>query len=242
MTRVLEVPNRIGRLIAGFCAVWMVASSTLVSAEVPKAALEKMASDEFTTRELGFSELKKWSMENLNASPEQLYKTWKNIADPEVKTRCFSLMKGAVIQRKFGRGKGFVGVRMEDVTIPGKPGDAGIIGVRITQVVPNTPAQKAGLTAGDVVIGVDEVDFNKMPKAQVQAGAVEVFSAYIQSKHPEDVITLHIMRGGKKIEKKVRLMLRPADADIDPFGGRMHENQADDTELFFDGWLKKMEG
>ena len=77
------------------------------SAQVPEAALQKMASAEFSVREQGYEVAKKWSLANVKTAPELLYKAWLNQEDPEVKTRCYTLMKDAVIHREFGRGKGF---------------------------------------------------------------------------------------------------------------------------------------
>lgn len=212
-------------------------------AQLPKESLTRMGSDQFSERQKGYDEIKKWSVKNLKNSPETLYAAWKKSEDPEVKTRCYTLMKEVLLQRKFGRGRGFVGVRMDDAVLPGKPGEAAVLGVRIIQVLPDTPGQKAGLIAGDVVIGVDKVDFNKAPRARAQNGVTEVFSIYIQSKQPDDVITLHIMRAGKKIDIDVKLMLRPAAADNfgDPFG-RRRENERNVAEKYFADWLKKMGG
>lgn len=207
---------------------------------VPKEALEKMASDEFKVREQGYLDLKKWAKNNAKQAPEILHKTWSGEADPEVKTRCFSIMKDAVILRKFGRGPGFVGVRMEQVMLPpAKAGEAATPGVRITMVLPNTPGQKAGLLAGDVVIKVDDVDFKKQRNVEFGNAAVDLMVTYIQSKHPGDIITLHLLRAGKKMEVKVKLMLRPDDVDPDPFG-RAAESRSLKQERFFSDWLKEM--
>jgi len=227
------------RLLAVVCSMCLTAIH--LSAQVaPKEALVKMASDKFAERELGYENLKKWSMANMKTSPEVLFSTWKKMVDPEVKTRCYSLMKEVLILRQFGRGRGFVGVRMDSVALPGKPGEAAVLGVRITQVIVDTPGAKAGLMAGDVVLAVDKLDFNQLPEGRLRLGTVEVLSSYIQSKHPGDTITLQIMRAGKKIEKKVTLMLRPPEVDRDPFG-RVPENDIHEKkEKYFEDWLFNM--
>lgn len=207
-------------------------------AELPRTSLKKMASAEFSERQQGYEELQQWSKENVKQAPDLLYQVWNQEKDPELKTRCYSLMKDAVILREFGKGKGFVGVRMEEAIVPGGANLPARRGVRIAQVVRGTPGERAGLAMGDIVTGVDDVDFSKFEQAQAPDGVVDVFSDYIQSKHPGDVINLHILRGGKKLEKKVRLMLRPDGIDRDLFG-RDDEALINRSDLFFETWLKK---
>lgn len=231
----------IGRWAATACAAMLAAGSA--AGELPADAIKKMASDEFAVRRLGYEQAKEWAQKNLKNAPEMLYKEWKRSPDPEVKTRCYTLMKETLLQRKYGRGRGFVGVRMEEVAIPGKKGAAALVGVRVMQVLPDTPGKKAGLVAGDVVTGVDAVDFSKRPGRRLPDHATNEFSRYIQSKHPGDTITLHIVRAGKKIQKKVTLMKRPAEADRfgDPLGRRA-EARREARERYFNDWLKKMGG
>lgn len=235
---------------------WLGWASGLM-AEVPEGVLNQLSSETYEVRKKAYSELKKWSVENIKTAPERLYKVWCVSKDPEVKSRCYTLMNEMVIQRRFGRGKGFVGVRMEEFLIPGKNGVRGRIGVRISMVLDKTPAQKSGLRVGDIIMGVDELDLNKkllkriLDRAQGKRGvgqarvagmddAVLLFSNYIQSKQPDDVITLRIFREGKMMDVPVTLMKRPASADFDAFG-RSRPNDRSEREEFFNDWLKKME-
>ena len=195
---------------------------------LPQGVIKKLSSDQYEVREKAYAGLHQWAVTNMKDSPEVLYQAWKTCEEPEAKTRCYSLMEEMVIQRKYGRGKGFVGIRMEEFLVPGKEGKAGRPGIRVSFVLPDTPAAKAGLKVGDVVLGVDDLDFSKMPKVGearigigLGMGTVLKFSEYIQSKQPDDVITLHLMRAGKVSDMKIKLMKRPASADevqLDPFG------------------------
>lgn len=210
-----------------------------VSAEMPGDVLDKLASGQFKERQSAYAQLEKWAEENTKTSPEALHKAWLASEDPEVKSRCYSLMKGVVIKRRFGKGKGFVGVQMEEIELPGKPGAEARAGVQVKMILPKTPAQKYGLAVNDVVVAIDEVDLSNPPKEWRLNSAVLVFSHYVQSKQAGDTVTLHIVRGGKRIEKKIVLMKRPASADVDPFGRHRPDGNRE-AERFFKGWLKEM--
>jgi len=237
--------------------------SGFVVAEVPgvlpKGELTKLGSDQFEERQKAYVELKKWSVDNLKTSPELLYKVWAKSENPEVKTRCYVLMKEAAIVRQFGKGQGFVGIVMDVANIAGKEGEPGRSAVRIAEVRANTPAEKSGLKVGDVILGIDDCDFHAESLKQALDAAhggkpklvpgmnprlirnpvVNVMADYVKSMHPGDEVTLHMLRHGKEVEKKLTLMKRPAYANVDAFG-RMLQDSRKDEDDFFEGWLEKM--
>ena len=231
-----------------------------MAAGVPDEAVKNLSSDQFEVRAAAYVELEKWSKKNAKTSPELLRKVWNESKDPEVKTRCYELMKKAVLVRKFGKGKGFVGIMMDPMVIRqrlgqkpqggkapegekkpegGKPPKVQVKkGINIAQVLPNTPGQKAGLKAGDVILGIDQLDFNKLPEEKQNIDVRSLFQLYVASKQPDDVITLHLIRGGAKMDKEVTLMKRPSSADLDPFGNnRLGGKEREEQEAFFDQWL-----
>ncbi len=226
---------------------------TSLDAEPTNALLDKMNSDEFDVRSKAYAELKVWAKKNIESSPEQLHKAWKASKQPEVKSRCYELMKDVAIQRRFGKGKGFIGIRMQEIAVadPGnkEPGNQEkLAGVQITLVMPDTPGEKAGLKMNDIILGVDALNFgkSKIPPAnarfgfqQIDFGTVTRFGDYIKSKQPDDTVTLHIMRGVKKMDVKVTLMKRPASADVGVFGRGTIDPQ-DEKDRFFETWLRSM--
>ena len=236
--KIILEPRYIKRLLNVCCGLCLMSAS--ISAQVlPKEAIKLLGDDQFTKREKGQAQLLKWSLANLQKSPEMLYSAWKKEKDPEAKTRCFSILKKVVTLRKFGRGPGFVGIRMDAAIVAGGPDKEELIGVRITLVLPGTPAEKSALALGDVVVGVDALDFNQPNKRHLINDVLDAFMEYIREKHPDDEITLHIIRNGKKIEKKVTLIARPPDAD-GPFG-RAQNDTWEQKENYFNEWLNKME-
>ena len=214
-----------------------------VSAEqLPKAIFEKMASEEFKVREEGQRELREWAKKNTKTAPEILHDAWKQKVDPELKSRCFDVMRETVLLRRFGPGPGFVGIQMVSIILQAeKPDEVAAVAVRISNVLPNTPGKRAGLLAGDIIVGIDQVDLNKPAEGELRFGADERLTAYIKSKHPDDVITLRILRLGKKMDKDVKLMLRPDSADILGFGQK-GPSRKEVREQFFQTWLKERAG
>jgi len=89
---------------------------------------------------------------------------------------------------------------------PSPPANSAYLGVvfekgtlRIDEVTEDTPADKAGLKAGDVVVGIDSV------KLKVYADLTE----YLSRKRPGDEVTIVVTRDGAEMKFKVRLARRP---------------------------------
>lgn len=228
-------------LVLGFLAM------RISAAELPREELKGLASDQFTERQMAFANLQSWSLKNKEAAPELLHQVWAESQDAEVKSRCYSLMKEALLLRKFGRGRGFVGILMNSIDVKKElKQEAQHMAVQITEVVANTPAEKAQLRPGDMILKVDHLDFGNLSKKQkvglpLMQGGMDVrplFQEYVKSKQPDDVITLHLLREGKKLQVKVTLMKRPASADRVPYFGQELQ-EADKKRLFFDKWLEQ---
>lgn len=218
--------------------------------ELPPAQLEKLSSDDFEERETAYKAIHEWADQNLTAAPELLYKAWRANEDPEVQSRCYNLMRQMVTQRKFGKGKGFLGIRMTGVILPAKPGGpAGLQAVRVENILDDTPAQKVGLRMGDLIVRVDELDLQQANPAnlgaEVKPGrlrmglglemhSVSRFSDYIKSKQPGEKVVLHCLRGNQRLEIEVCLMKLAAAND--PNHGQVEA----EAEMFFRQWLEEM--
>jgi S1-C subfamily serine protease len=75
-------------------------------------------------------------------------------------------------------------------------------GALIQQVVSGTPAQKAGLQAGDIIFKVDSTDINTS----------EDLGNYLTTKSPGDQITVNVNRNGSNVSVKVTLGTLPSGA------------------------------
>jgi serine protease Do len=72
-------------------------------------------------------------------------------------------------------------------------------GVLVQDVLPGTPAEKAGIKAGDVILSVDGKDVN----------AANEIQTIIAEHKPGDVVSVKIFRGGSTSEKEVTLKELP---------------------------------
>lgn len=68
-------------------------------------------------------------------------------------------------------------------------------GVYVSEVTPGSGAAEAGLRQNDVIVQIDNVDINKFAD----------LTGYINSKRPDDVVHVSVLRDGKKREVNVRL-------------------------------------
>ncbi len=92
------------------------------------------------------------------------------------------------------REEGFLGVSLAQRT------DGGV-GSIIETVQPDSPAQKAGIEVGDVVLAVDGEPVNG------QAGLV----AAIRDRSPGDTISIDLVRDGERVSVSATLVARPRD-------------------------------
>ena len=224
-----------------FVVAMFFSGSSVVGKEkvaLPDGVVERLASEQFQERNQAYDQLFKWTQKHLEVAPKLLYDVWKKSEQPEVKTRCYELMRESVIAREFGQGKGFIGILMNTLGVLPK----GIKnGISVAQVLPKTPGAKAGLKAGDLIIGVDKTDFNNLPAQKQNVEVMQLFQEYTKSKHPKDAIVLHLLRGEKKIDRKVVLGKRPEAVDHGFFdAGEERAKKRAECEAYFLKWMQEM--
>ncbi|MEK9772420.1 MAG: PDZ domain-containing protein [Opitutae bacterium] len=81
-------------------------------------------------------------------------------------------------------------------------------GVRLSQVFPGTPAEQAGLLAGDLVFRID----GQLVQAY-RPEDVEVFGNMIKQYRIDSVVTFEVWRDGKTLELNATLTKRPTPAN-----------------------------
>lgn len=111
------------------------------------------------------------------------------------------IAKGKVI-------RGWLGVVIQEVT----PDMAEAVGVKegviIAQVMPSSPAEKAGLKVGDVVIAIDGEKVSSVRDLQLR----------VMRTSPGKEITLTVIRNGKEENIKVKVEAMPEEAKISQAG------------------------
>jgi S1-C subfamily serine protease len=107
-----------------------------------------------------------------------------------------------LVQRSSGTGKrGFVGIGLLLHAFFDKNGEVNFA-IRVSQVMPDTPAQKAGLRVDDIITGIDNT-------ALADKDATQRFMDIVGAMPPGREVTLKYRRDGKDLEAKVTLMPRP---------------------------------
>ena len=196
-------------------------------------SMGRLSHEEFKTREAAQGELLEWGKGRVVEGIETFYQAFRTHEDPEVRLRCRALVKELVILKQADEGQGYIGIMMlEDQVIP--PGGEMRRVVRITKVIDGTPGEKAGLLMGDLVTGIDKIEFGKEE-------AVTAFGDYVRSKKPKEKVTLKILRRGEAIEKRVELMRRPPMNERNLLWGNdfIPPDQKTVEEEEFQRWLKK---
>jgi serine protease Do len=91
------------------------------------------------------------------------------------------------------------------------------LGIYVAQVVPDSPADKAGVQTDDTVVGIDE---------QAIVRFEDLLSYLFNSTIPGQDVTLHILRNGKAMDLDLTLAERPAETASQATGGPVSIGQA----------------
>jgi hypothetical protein len=208
----------------------------------PEGWIQELESPEFAVREKAGGKLAKWAEDQPVEARKLLLSHFRSHDDPEVRMRCRELLRSSVLSEHRGRGKGFVGIMMQEIGIAG-----GGFGVRISMVQPDTPAAKAGLRVGDVIEALNGRRWD-VPGADMQ------FRAEVMGLQPGDEATLRIRRRGEAQPLDVGVVLgeRPPDIDemiwpqlrIDPEIARRQreERKKLEDDAIFQRWLDQQLG
>ncbi|NNC90256.1 MAG: PDZ domain-containing protein [Akkermansiaceae bacterium] len=197
-------------------------------------AIRELGDEEFKKRTAAQEQLLAWGRENIEDGIERFYKVYRTHDDPEVRVRSRELLKELVVEKSAVDGEGYIGIMMREDAVP-RPGGGIRRAVRVTAVIDDTPAQKAKLREGDLVLGIDDRDL-------AAEGSMEAFGAYVRSKKPADKVTLHVQRINQKLDIEVELMRRPnlPQNNLQLFGGELRMPPVEEQEeSAFQAWLRK---
>lgn len=129
------------------------------------------------------------------------YEAYSSGPDPEIRMRARAVLL-ELVQRSTGTGKrGFVGIGMLLHAFFDKGGEVNFA-IRVSEVRPDTPAQKAGLRVDDIIIGIDDTVLD-------DKDATQRFMDIVAAMPPGREVTLKYRRDGKDLEVKLNLMARP---------------------------------
>lgn len=223
-----SVPVVISLLIFHASSAWCL--------ELPGTPLEKLRSETFSTREEGQAEILGWARtQPSNVVRDELFRQSQTAGDPEVRARCLAVLKALVSEDYFKEGEGYIGIRMQDefANFPGDPKQRAVI--RVTQIVPDSAAEKAGLALNDLIGELDAAIWREQPMTIP-------FGEKIRQQKPGAKVNLKVLRDGKVVDVIVTLGRRPLIADTPFFTEEDVDMEAMERaaqDAFFRRWLDR---
>jgi hypothetical protein len=118
--------------------------------------------------------------------------------------------------------RGYLGIRL-GVPDPQTSQDLGLSegeGIFVREVMDGTPAQEAGLEAGDVIVEIDGLRATDIPS----------FMMHIADTPVGDEVRVRFVRDGREAVARVRLMERPGDVDGPPQQSIVDPEDPEDPE------------
>ncbi|MFC4993732.1 PDZ domain-containing protein [Rubritalea tangerina] len=215
-----------------FSVPYMLSCSLLLSgslcAETHADLVEQLNAETYEKRAEAHLALESWAKDNPEDAIGILLEYYKKEAAPEAKSRLLGLIKDRVIFEKYGKPKGFVGIRMDNGAE--KINGEVLSVVLVTEVVDGSPADQFGIEQGDAIFSVDRKQFNRNAVASMQ------FIEMVTSKREGDRVEIELMRGGEV--KKVSLVLGAMPAELERQQNfRTRRDPVQDREDYFDQWL-----
>jgi hypothetical protein len=188
-------------MIAG-SLLWGLPAVALCQDATTRALVDSLASEDFKQRAAAQRDLSQWALGRPDLGQDWLMREFTAAEEPEIRLRLREVLKTVVIAEHQKTGPGYVGITMQDVqaSVPGEEGLRG--GVAVTRVVPDTPASRAGLRAGDVIVALDQLRWNGDT-------AMTAFAEAIKRYKPGEVVQLEILREGELKKIPVTLAPRP---------------------------------
>lgn len=221
--------------LAAGCFLGIFSAWPSFGADLPPALLSQLGAEQFRTREAAELELLAWARQRPEAAMDQLLRESRAHGEPEVRERCLAVLKELVNDEFLRDGEGYVGISMRDDTLM-VPGDDRLRHViRVMHVMRESAAHKAGIVAGDVIVGTSEDTW-------YDGRASEQFSVKIQRMRPKTRVVLKLLRENEVVDVAIALGRRPDENAMrqgDPRVAEAAARRARDD--FFEAWLKKQE-
>jgi membrane-associated protease RseP (regulator of RpoE activity) len=95
--------------------------------------------------------------------------------------------------------------------VPSAPLPQGVVGALVVTVLPRTPAERAGLQSGDIIVAVNDEP----------VGPGRPLQDLIAQYRPDDRVTLVVLRGNEQLRLEVHLAENPAQPNQGYLGVRV---------------------
>lgn len=199
----------------------------------PARWLENLGSEKFKERQAAQEELIKWAEKN---GVREIYQTYVNSDDPEVRKRCHEILRAQSDREYLNDGQGFMGIQMLEEMSVIEGDERPRACVRIALVVPDGPADLAGLKPGDLIVSMDQEKW-------YDPNVMELLIKKIADYKPLQKVNLTIQRTGEKnlLEIPVILGKRPVPDLRMMRHDAMQELDQQAREKHFAEWLKRQQ-
>ncbi|MFN9027082.1 MAG: PDZ domain-containing protein, partial [Akkermansiaceae bacterium] len=201
--------------------------------EIPRGLVEGLASEKFKQREESQQAVEKWTNEKGPAAVTAVYKLYISSDDPEVRNRCYRILRVLSEKDYMNDGKGYLGVQLAEEMI--ENGDKPRFGIRITYIMPGSQAEVAGIKVGDVIASMDGKKWNEQ-------GALNELINTVASYKPLRKVVFEVKREGEKnlLEIPVILGKRPVEnlSTSTLYYNNIEQLEKEAREKHFTEWLK----
>lgn len=169
--------------------------------------VDSLASENFLERVEARDKLLEWGRKNPPRAMDLLYAEYGTATDAEARILLREALRDLVVEDHLrNHGEGYVGVRMLELPNVAVPGDQmPRAGVQVIVVEPESPADRAGLVVGDVIVSLDGLRWSG-------PGATDAFTSAVRKHKPRETVKLGILRNGEMNEVSVALGTRPLGA------------------------------
>jgi hypothetical protein len=230
------------RLLAGMV---LIAIPAIALGQEPKIRtwVASLSSENFLERVEAREKLLEWGRKNPGRAMDLLYAELTAATDAEARILLREALRVLVVEdHQRNHGEGYVGVRMLELNVA-VPGDqAPRTGVQIIGVEADSPADRAGLVVGDVIVSLDGLRWSG-------PGATDAFTQAVRKHKPRETVKLGVLRNGEMNEIPVALGIRPLGAlerqdflwanGMPPSLPNPEEAEEKARETIFRAWLER---
>ena len=187
--------------------------------------VEQLGAEAWDEREKASQHLVQEGESKRDVVISQLLAAYLNHQDPEVRYRARSVLRALVDKYMFLEKKGFLGVSLQQITIPKTVDGQTVHPIAIRQVLPGHAAIEHGVKQNELIVKVDERYTNQ------KRFPLNAVISYIKTRGPGTDVTLKLLSDkGEARDVTIRLGARPPDKNEPPI-----EEQ---KKRFFRDWLK----
>lgn len=207
------------------------------AAPPPADLLDQLLSESFPERVKASSALADWARKQAEGPEKVLVDLMESSADPELRKGVERALEGIVLMRLEKERPAYVGILMRPVRLGADPGG---LGITVDRVNPGTPAERAGLKVGDLIVELDGEAWS------LPGDPREDFGNAIAARKPGTQVRL-TLRSPKGEEREVELTLAPRPWSLGEWGkpspppsGDLSSGEAEEQarQQVFRDWLQ----